>query len=297
MKKFKQIILFLVIAVIAFTLFFKVKDPNIKAKSAVLMNADTGEILYQKNKDAPFAAASMSKMMTQYLVLEQIEAGLLDWEEQVVINNRSVDSDGVKIDVELGDTLTVRDLFIATAVASANNAAVALAEHVAGSEEDFSKLMNEKAIEMDLSDVTHFVNATGLENEQLDDAESQMSALDVATLSYHLLKDFPKVLEVTSLSQYQLDYDDIVLYSTNEMLETYSPYYFEGVDGLKTGFTDEAGYCFAGTAQQGNTRLISVVMGTEDDEQRFIETKNLLSVGFNKFQLPSLRAIVKDLFQ
>lgn len=290
-------ILFFVIAVIAFILYFKVKDPNINAKSAVLMNADTGEILYQKNEDVPLAAASMSKMMTQYLVLEQIEAGLLDWKEQVVISSRSVDSGGVKIDVELGDTLSVRDLFIATTVASANNAAVALAEHIAGSEEGFTKLMNEKAIEMDLSNATHFVNATGLENEQLDDAETQMSALDVATLSYHLLNDFPEVLEMTSLSRYQLNYDDMVLYSTNEMLETYSPFYFEGVDGLKTGFTDEAGYCFAGTAQHGDTRLISVVMGTEDDEQRFIETKTLLSFGFNKFQLPSLRAIIKALFK
>ncbi|WP_341865875.1 hypothetical protein [Bacillus proteolyticus] len=166
-------------------------------------------------------------------------------------------------------------------ISSANNAAVALAEHISKSEENFTKLMNMKAKQLNLSNATHFVNATGLPNAQ--NKESKMTVLDVATLAQHLLKAYPEVLDITKLTNYTLTYNSSTIITTNKMLDTSNDeLYFQGIDGLKTGFTDEAGYCFTGTAKQGENRLISVVAGTKEDTKRFIKTKKLFSYGFNK---------------
>ncbi|MDA1633299.1 D-alanyl-D-alanine carboxypeptidase family protein [Bacillus cereus] len=141
-------------------------------------------------------------------------------------------------------------------------------------EENFTKLMNAKAKQLNLSNETHFVNATGLPNAQQQ--ESKMTAFDVATLAQHLLKTYPKVLDITKLTNYTLSYNGATIMTTNKMLDTSNDeLYFQGIDGLKTGFTNEAGYCFTGTAKQGENRLISVVMGTNEDTKRFIETKNI----------------------
>src|SRR5699024_7766922 len=131
-----------------------------------------------------------------------------------------------------------------------------------------------------------------------DELENKMSAEDVATLAYVLLKDHREVLEMTSLSEYRIESHGIQLYSTNKMLnQANSDTYFDGVDGLKTGFTNAAGYCFVGTAQHDDQRLISVVMNAEDDETRFIDTKKLFSFGFDKFYIPTFENIVKTLLQ
>ncbi|EOP90472.1 hypothetical protein IGM_02164 [Bacillus cereus HuB4-4] len=277
----------LCMSAIIFLFFFQtyVNEPNIQAKSAILMDAESGKIVYKKNEDIPFAPASMSKMMTEYIVLEQIEKGNLKWNDSVTISSNTMNSEGVKLNVNEGDRLTVRELFHAMVISSANNAAVALAEHISKSEKDFTLVMNEKAKQLQLSAHTHFVNATGLANEKNE--ESQMTALDVAKLAQHLLKNYPNVLEVTKLTSFNLrgatlKTTDKTLYPSNRKL------YFQGVDGLKTGFTDAAGYCFTGTAKKDGKRMISVVMGTNSDAKRFIETKKLLSYGFNELYIPIL---------
>lgn len=276
-----MLIVFIAIFVTLYTYSVFTKEPVIEANAAILMDAQSGKVVYGKNENVPLAPASMSKMMTEYIVLEKIHNGTLKWNDPVRIGPNAVNSIGAKINVRVGNRLTVRDLFHAMVISSANNAAVALAEHISKSEENFTKLMNAKANQLNLSNETHFVNATGLPNAQHQ--ESKMTAFDVATLAQHLLKTYPEVLDITKLTNYTLSYNGATIMTTNKMLDTSNDeLYFQGIDGLKTGFTDEAGYCFTGTAKQGENRLISVVMGTNEDTKRFIETKKLFSYGFNK---------------
>ncbi|MDH4421452.1 MULTISPECIES: D-alanyl-D-alanine carboxypeptidase family protein [Bacillus] len=276
-----MLIVFVAIFVTLYTYSTFTKEPVIDATAAILMDAQSGKVVYGKNENMPLAPASMSKMMTEYIVLEKIHNGTLKWSDPVRIGPNAVNSIGAKINVRVGNRLTVRDLFHAMVISSANNAAVALAEHISKSEENFTKLMNAKAKQLNLSNETHFVNATGLPNAQHQ--ESKMTAFDVATLAQHLLQTYPEVLDITKLTNYTLSYNGATIMTTNKMLDTSNDeLYFQGIDGLKTGFTDEAGYCFTGTAKQGENRLISVVMGTSEDTKRFIETKKLFSYGFNK---------------
>ncbi|WP_053589198.1 D-alanyl-D-alanine carboxypeptidase family protein [Bacillus sp. FJAT-22090] len=259
-------------------------EATIKGHSAILLNASTEEILMEQDADIPFPVASMSKMMTEYLVLEQIENGNIEWDDPVVMSHsaNNMDPRAVKIYVKDNDVLTVRDLYSAMVIYSANNATIALAEHIAGSEKKFAKLMNDKATKMGLSSKTNFVNSTGLFNT--DGSENVMTAKDVALLANQLLRDFPDVIETTKLLEYKLAYDGTTLKNSNAMLDPENQdLYFNPVDGLKTGFTETAGYCFTGTAQKGDKRLISVVMGTKSDDARFLETRKLLSFGFEHF--------------
>ncbi|MGE7874482.1 D-alanyl-D-alanine carboxypeptidase family protein [Bacillus paramycoides] len=277
----------LCISAIIFLYFFQThnNELNIQAKAAILMDAESGKIIYKKNEDIPFAPASMSKMMTEYIVLEQIENGSLKWDDSVTISSNAVNSEGVKINVKDGDRLTIRELFHAMVISSANNAAIALAEHISKSEKNFTLLMNEKAKQLQLSNQTRFVNATGLANEKNE--ESQMTALDAAKLAQHLIKNYPNILEIAKLTSFNLR--GTTVNTTNKMLyPSNRRLYFQGVDGLKTGFTDAAGYCFTGTAKQDGKRMISVVMGTSNGSQRFIESKKLFSYGFDKLYIPFL---------
>lgn len=285
LKRFKYLFITLIpISMFLFYYQFYVKGPTLQAKAAILMEASSGKILYKKNDNIPLAPASMSKMMTEYIVLERIYNGSLNWNDIVIISQNAVNSEGVKIDVKVGEGLTVLDLFHAMVISSANNAAVALAEHIAKTERDFAKIMNDKAKQLKLSTHTNFVNATGLANEQNE--ESKMTALDVAKLAQKLLEHYPDVLEVTKLTSYELDHNGVILKTTNKMLYYgNTKLYFQGIDGLKTGFTDEAGYCFTGTAKKDGKRMITVVMGTRDNIERFTETKKLLAYGFQEFAL------------
>lgn len=275
--------------------------PNIHSKSAILMDASNGEVLYEKEASGSYPVASMSKLMTEYIVLDLIETGSIHWNDEVLISETAniVGEGAVMIPVNAGDSLIVKDLFNAMVISSANNATIALAEHVADTEEDFTMLMNEKALHLGLSDSTHFVNATGLPNFAMNNAENRMSANDVATLAYNLLKDHPvDVLETANLQQYTIHSHGIDLFSTNKMLHSGNiKTYFKGMDGLKTGFTDAAGYSFIGTAFQKDKRLISVIMNAESDESRFIETKKLLSYGFGKFPISFLNEKVKSVLE
>ncbi|MDA2211398.1 D-alanyl-D-alanine carboxypeptidase family protein [Bacillus cereus group sp. MYBK195-1] len=253
--------------------------PEINAKAAMIIDASDGDIIYQYNENEAFAPASMSKMMTAYLLLESIHNGKVRWEDPVKMSAKAALTEGARIPVQVNDTLTVKDLYHALMIESANNSAVALAEHMAKSEKDFVQLMDAKAKQLKMSEHAKFANASGL--QEPDGSETKMTAADVAQLAYHLIKDYPEILEVTHLRQSQLAFNNINVISTNDMLnKNNKSLYIEGMDGLKTGFTDSAGYCFTGTAKQGDNRIITVVMGTSNKPKRFTETNKLMSYAF-----------------
>ncbi|MGR2742906.1 D-alanyl-D-alanine carboxypeptidase family protein [Bacillus sp. N6] len=253
--------------------------PEINAKAAMIIDASDGDIIYQYNENEAFAPASMSKMMTAYLLLESIHNGKVRWEDPVKMSAKAAQTEGARIPVQVNDTLTVKDLYHALMIESANNSAVALAEHMAKSEKDFVQLMDAKAKQLKMSEHAKFANASGL--QEPDGSETKMTAGDVAQLAYHLIKDYPEILEVTHLRQSQLAFNNINVISTNDMLnKNNKSLYIEGMDGLKTGFTDSAGYCFTGTAKQGDNRFITVVMGTSSKTKRFTETNKLMSYAF-----------------
>ena len=253
--------------------------PEINAKAAMIIDASDGDIIYQYNENEAFAPASMSKMMTAYLLLESIHNGKVRWEDPVKMSAKAAQTEGARIPVQVNDTLTVKDLYHALMIESANNSAVALAEHMAKSEKDFVQLMDAKAKQLKMSEHAKFANASGL--QEPDGSETKMTVADVAQLAYHLIKDYPEILEVTHLRQSQLAFNNINVISTNDMLnKNNKSLYIEGMDGLKTGFTDSAGYCFTGTAKQGDNRIITVVMGTSSKTKRFTETNKLMSYAF-----------------
>ncbi|MBH0335401.1 D-alanyl-D-alanine carboxypeptidase [Bacillus thuringiensis] len=253
--------------------------PEINAKAAMIIDASDGDIIYQYNENEAFAPASMSKMMTAYLLLESIHNGKVRWEDPVKMSAKAAQTEGARIPVQVNDALTVKDLYHALMIESANNSAVALAEHMAKSEKDFVQLMDAKAKQLKMSEHAKFANASGL--QEPDGSETKMTAADVAQLAYHLIKDYPEILEVTHLRQSQLAFNNINVISTNDMLnKNNKSLYIEGMDGLKTGFTDSAGYCFTGTAKQGDNRIITVVMGTSSKTKRFTETNKLMSYAF-----------------
>ena len=272
---------------------------NVEAGAAILVEADSGKILYQKNADELLAIASMTKMMSEYLVNEAVAKGKLKWDQKVKVSEYahtiSQDRSLSNVPLENGGSYTVKELYEAMAIYSANGATIALAEAIAGKEADFVKMMNDKAKELGLKNYK-FVNSTGLTNHDLKgqqpegttpDEENKMSARDCAILAQHLIQDFPKVLETAKIpkkvfqegGKYPIKMDN-----WNWMLKGLVKEY-EGVDGLKTGSTPEAGDCFTGTAERNDMRLISVVIKTNSHTARFDETKKLFDYGFTNFEV------------
>ncbi|HDR4573522.1 TPA: D-alanyl-D-alanine carboxypeptidase [Bacillus cytotoxicus] len=272
---------------------------NIEAGAAILVEADSGKILYQKNADELLAIASMTKMMSEYLVHKAVDTGKLKWDQKIKVSEYahkiSQDRSLSNVPLENGGSYTVKELYEAMAIYSANGATIALAEAVAGKEADFVKMMNDQAKEFGLKNYK-FVNSTGLTNKDLKgqhpegttpDEENKMSARDVAILAQHLIQDFPKVLDTAKIpkkvfqegGKYPVKMDN-----WNWMLKGLIKQY-EGVDGLKTGSTPEAGDCFTGTAERNGMRLISVVIKTNSHTARFDETKKLFDYGFTNFDV------------
>lgn len=275
---------------------------DINAESAILVDATTGKILYAKNADTALPPASMTKMMTEYLVWEAIENGQISWDTTTMISDYaysiSANNSFSGVGLRQNRDYTVRELYEAMAINSDNATTIALAELIAGSEGEFVKLMNQKGEEMGLPDFK-FVNSTGLENSDLGDNYPEgtdpngvnlLSAKSAALLAYHIVNDYPEALEISRIPETEFDGQTIRNY--NWMLPhdaTYlEPFYYEGVDGLKTGYTELAEYCFTGTAIRNGERLISVVMKTGSEEERFQETAKLLDYGFNNFQQQEL---------
>lgn len=251
--------------------------PN--AKSAIMIEASTGEILFQKNKDEKLAPASMTKMMSMLLIMEEIENGNLKWNEMITTSEKASSMGGSQIFLKVGEKMTAEDLLKGVAIASGNDAVVALAERVSGSEEQFVKRMNTRAKDLGLKN-TNFINATGLTADN-----HYSSAYDMSLIAKELVKH-EKILEFTSTYEDYLRKDTkspFWLVNTNRLVR-----FKEGVDGLKTGFTDEAGYCLTATMKKDNMRLITVVMKEENTSKRSADTTKMLDYGFNIYMVQTI---------
>lgn len=257
----------------------EVEDLAPNAKSAIMIEASTGEILFQKNKDEKLAPASMTKMMSMLLIMEEIESGNLKWDEMITASEKASSMGGSQIFLKAGEKMTVEELLKGVAIASGNDAVVALAERISGSEEAFVKRMNTRAKDLGLKN-TNFVNATGLTADN-----HYSSANDMSLIAKELVKH-EKILEFTSTYEDYLRKDTkspFWLVNTNRLVR-----FKEGVDGLKTGFTDEAGYCLTATMKKDNMRLITVVMKEENTSKRSADTTKMLDYGFNVYMVQTI---------
>ncbi len=249
------------------------------AKSAIMIEVSTGEILFEKNAHEKLPPASMTKMMSMLLIVESVEKGLISWDEMVTVSENASGMGGSQILLETNEKMSVDDLFKGIAVASGNDAVVAMAEKIAGTEDEFVKMMNNRAKELGLTD-TEFKNPHGL-----DEANHYSSAYDMAMIAKELVKH-PKVLEYTSIYEDYLREDTdrkIWLVNTNKLVR-----FYEGVDGLKTGYTETAGYCITTTAKKNDMRIITVVMGEPDSKTRNAETTAMLDYAFAQYEVETL---------
>lgn len=275
----KILILFLFLFCIPIIKAEEVEDLAPNATSAIMIEASTGEILFQKNKDEKLAPASMTKMMSMLIIMEEIENGNLKWDEMITTSERASSMGGSQIFLKAGEKMSVTDLLKGIAIASGNDAVVALAERISGSEESFVKRMNAKAKDLGLKN-TNFVNSTGLTEDN-----HYSSAYDMSLIAKELVKH-EKILEFTSTYEDYLRKDTkspFWLVNTNRLVR-----FKEGVDGLKTGFTKEAGYCLTATMKKDNMRLITVVMKEEDANKRSADTSKMLDYGFNVYMVQTI---------
>ena len=275
----KILILLLLLISIPLVKAEETEDLAPNAKSAIMIEASTGEILFQKNKDEKLAPASMTKMMSMLLIMEEIENGNLKWNEMITTSEKASSMGGSQIFLKVGEKMTVEYLLKGVAIASGNDAVVALAERVSGSEEQFVKRMNTRAKDLGLKN-TNFINATGLTADN-----HYSSAYDMSLIAKELVKH-EKILEFTSTYEDYLRKDTkspFWLVNTNRLVR-----FKEGVDGLKTGFTDEAGYCLTATMKKDNMRLITVVMKEENTSKRSADTTKMLDYGFNIYMVQTI---------
>ncbi len=244
---------------------------QISAKSAILMEYNTGKVLYESNADVSLAPASITKIMTLILVMEAIESGKLSLDDKITASEHAAGMGGSQIWLEPGEVMTVNDLLKATVIASANDATVALAEAVSGSEEVFVKLMNEKADALGMES-THFVNSYGLDAE-----EHLTTAYDVALMSRELIKH-DLIREYSTVRMDSLRNGESELTNTNKLIR-----YYDGCFGLKTGTTSKAGSCLAAAAERQGLTLIAVVLGSPTSKDRFAGCQKLLDFGFANY--------------
>ena len=271
----KRLLIIFIITVLIFPISIRAEELLPNAKSGLLIEASTGEIIYEKNKDEKVPVASMTKMVAQIIILENIEKGTLTWNEKIRVSSNAAGMGGSQIWLQPGEEMTVRDLMKGITMASANDATVALAERIAGTEEAFVRQMNEKVKELGLKS-THFVNPTGLDEEN-----HYSSAYDMGLIAKELLKH-EQILEFSKVYEDYIRQDTPNKYwvvNTNKLVR-----FYEGADGLKTGFTDNAGYCMAVTAKRDGMRLIAIVLGETSGKVRNQETSELLDYGFNLYK-------------
>ncbi len=283
--------------------------PNVNASAAIAIEESTGKILYSKDADKLLGIASMTKMVDEYILLEQIHDGKLKWDDKVTISEYahkiSQDTSLSNVPLRLGEEYTVQELYEAMAIYSANGAAIALSEKIAGSEGKFVDMMNKKANELKLGE-HKFVNSTGLNNEDLkgmeqvgtNKDENQMTARGMAKLAKHLVEDYPEVLKTASITKKDFrpgTSDRIAMTNWNWLLPGLI-YGRAGVDGLKTGTTDYAGMCLTATAVQNDMRVITVVLHAnggngagQHNSARFDETNKMLDYAFNNFKVQEVQ--------
>ncbi|KXS37425.1 MAG: D-alanyl-D-alanine carboxypeptidase (penicillin-binding protein 5/6) [Halomonadaceae bacterium T82-2] len=244
--------------------------PTLSASSWILIDANSGEVLAEQNADKRLPPASLTKMMTAYIVEKEIDDGNINDQDLVTISKKAWQTGGSRMFIREGTQVSVEDLLRGVVIQSGNDASVALAEYIAGSESAFAELMNQQAQRLGLQN-SQFANATGLPSPG-----HYSSARDLATLAKHIIQDYPEHYQI--YSEKYFTYNGIRQPNRNRLL-----WRDASVDGLKTGHTEEAGYCLVSSAKQDDMRLISVVMGTKSDEARAQESQKLLSYGFRFF--------------
>lgn len=268
------------VSILVLTLFLLAPAFNVSADyefesiapAAYLMEASTGRVLYEKDADTALNPASITKIMTLLLGFEALENGNVGWDDLVHISEKAWRTGGSTMFLEVGTKVPYGDIIAGISVASANDGCVAIAEYLYGTEEAFVQQMNKRAQELGLTN-TRFSNSHGLHAEN-----HYMSARDIAVLSNYLIEHYPKILEIESMTEFT--FDGRTQANRNPLLGV-----FPGADGLKTGWTEEAGYCLVGTAIQNDMRLISVVLNTTDETERLAASSELLNYGFREFEL------------
>lgn len=251
------------------------KMENVKAESYVLMDADSGRILAAQNENKRLAPASMTKLMTLILGVEALEAGKVELKDKVITSDNAWKMGGSQIYLAPGEAMTYEEMLIAIAAGSANDACVAVGEHLEGTHQNFVDKMNDKVRDLGLKD-THFVNAYGLPAEG-----HYSSAYDMAIIARYALSH-PRLLEYTSIKEYNLRQGKFKLYNTNKLL-----WWYQGTDGFKTGWTNEAKYCLTSTVKRDGLRLISVVMASPEVRGHFQDSMELYNYGFAKYAYKS----------
>ena len=258
-------------------------EDELSSPSAILMDADSGKILFEKNAHEQRPCASITKVMTLTLVMEALDSGKIRLDDVVTASAHAASMGGSDIWLEEGEQMSVDDMIKATAVASANDAAVALAEFICGTEDDFVSKMNEKARQLGMNDTT-FMNCNGLDEEG-----HITSAYDVAVMSRELIKH-EKIFDYTGIWLDELRNGETQIVNTNKLLKTY-----DGITGLKTGTTGDAGSCITATAEREGLSLIAVVLGTDSGTARFKDAATLLDYGFANFETAEL-SLSDDLY-
>ena len=275
----KIILLYIFILFLHFSVFASELIPN--SESGILIEASSGKIIYEKDVDKRVSVASMTKMVAQIMILEEIENGKIKWSDIVTVSRNASGMGGSQIYLSEGEKISVEDLMKGVSVASGNDATVALAEYISGTEEKFVKRMNEKIKNLGLKN-THFVNCTGLDQD-----DHYSSSYDMAMIARDLIINHPDILRFSSIYEDYLRKDTpnkFWLVNTNKLIN-----FYDGADGLKTGHTDKAGYCLAATAKRGDIRLIGIVLGEKNSKVRNNETMELLDYGFNNTKLKVLK--------
>ena len=280
MKKLASLIMAILIAIMPMNLSFANEDNaplSVSSKSAILMDVGSGQILYEKNAHDKLPPASVTKVMTMLLICEALDSGKITLDDSVQISDNAASMGGSQVYLEENEKMSVNELFKCVAIASANDASVLIGEGIAGSHQEFVKMMNEKAKQLKLVN-THFKNCTGLH-----DVEHYTCAKDLATMGAYLIKiGGKKLFSVTSLYDSYIrekNHQKFWLVNTNKLLKQY-----QGVDGLKTGYTKEAGYCIVTTCKKDNLRLIGVLMNEDKPQTRNEDMKGLLNYGYSKYQ-------------
>lgn len=253
-----------------------IKPFEIEAKSAVLMEAETGKVLYSKNANTSLPPASVTKVMTLLLIMEHIDSKKMSLSDSITVSEYAASMGGSQVFLESGETMSVEDLLKSIIIASANDAAVAMAEAVAGTEEAFVSRMNERAAELGMKN-TNFENVTGLD----DDTDNHViSAMDIAIASRELICNHEKILDYSGIWMDSIRNGEFGLTNTNRLIR-----FYKGATGLKTGSTGKAGFCISATAKRDGMHLIAVIMGSETRDIRNNAAKTLLDWGFANYSL------------
>ncbi len=267
----------LILVLLCLTPWVQAAELEVAAPSAILMEAATGTVLYEKNAHERLAPASVTKVMTLLLVMEALENGRISWDDTVVASEFAANKGGSQVYLEAGEQMTMDEMLKSVVVSSANDCATALAEHIAGSESAFVAMMNSRAAELGMAD-TYFVNCTGLDDDA-NASEHLTSAHDIAVMSRELLKH-DDIRKYTTIWMDTVRNGEFGLSNTNKLVR-----FYQGTTGLKTGYTSSAGHCLSASAMRGGVEYVAVVLHCSSSAERFQSAKQLMDYGFANYTL------------